>query len=204
MKNKHYNPAFSKAFVIFDVAKEGIFLDYDEYKVMLDQFSLPYIEPLELNDGQTFDELLASFKTKYVKDGLDEGIVIKKKGEASIDSEESVRMFKMIREEREQILKDKNPKTEKNVQKLDSDVLGELKETYCTMCYINKELGKLFPESISDGYKEDVAKMGKKMVITRIMQDFSTTELAGLKNTEYSQYIKRLNDLMLKKLHDLL
>ena len=195
-----YKPEYARAFLIFDVAREGHYLDYDEYKILLDKFNLPYIEPLTLNDNQTIYELLTSFKTKYVNEnGRDEGIVIKRKGKIPFDED---RMCKLISGEWDEVRKEKAIKTESS-NLLDTNVLDELKATYCTMLYISKELGKIFPEPISDDYKQDVINFGKGKVIQHIMKDFTRSELAVLKKTENERYIKHLSNYLAQKLLDL-
>jgi hypothetical protein len=194
LKNQ-YKPEYARAFLIFDVVREGRYLDYDEYKILLDKFNLPYIEPLTLNDNQTIYELLTSFKTKYVNEnGKDEGIVIKRKGKNPLPFNKR-RMRKLISGE----LDEEAIKTES----ANTNILYELKATYCTMSYINKELGKLFPEPISDDYKQDVINLGKGKVIQHIMKDFTRIELAVLKSTENERYVKHLSNYLAQKLLDL-
>jgi hypothetical protein len=200
ISKNQYKPEYSKAFIIFDVAREGHYLDYDEYKILLDMFNLEYVEPLAFNDNQTIYELVASFKSKYVNEnGKDEGIVIKRKGEIPFNEH---RMCKLISEEWTQVRIEKvKSKIESN--QIDNNVLSELKATYCTNSYINKELGKIFPKPISEDYKEDVANFGRGKVIQHIMKDFTRIELAVLKGTENERFIKHLNNCLAQKLLDL-
>jgi hypothetical protein len=216
-RKKLYKKEFEKEFIIFDVVvRDEYFLDYDEYKLLLDKFNLLYIEPLAINDNQTIDEIVSSLKTKFINDNAhDEGIVIKKKGKFLLDT--SDRVCKIICDEWSQINDAKrsrinNIKNQNQNNDLNENVFEELKATYCTMSYINKELEKLFPQQqisneskdlFTTSLKEDINEYGKKKVINLIMNDFVKIELASLRNTEYAKYIKRLADCMAVNLQDL-
>jgi len=211
-----YKKEFDFIFIIFDVVvRDEYFLDYDEYKLLLDKFNLLYIEPLAIND-EAIDEIVSSLKTKFINDNAhDEGIVIKKKGKFSLDT--SDRVCKVICDEWRQIKNAKrshinNIKIQNQNNDLNENVFEELKATYCTMSYIKKELEKLFPQQkisndskdlITSSLKEDINKYGKKKVINLIMNDFLKIELASLRNTEYAKYIKRLANCMAVNLLDL-
>ena len=210
-----YKKEFDFIFIIFDVVvRDEYFLDYDEYKLLLDKFNLLYIEPLAISDNQAIDEIISSLKTKFINDNAnDEGIVIKKKGKFLLDT--SDRMCKIICDEWSQIKIVKKSQIN-NIKNQNNDLneneFEELKATYCTMSYIKKELEKLFPQQqisndskdlITSSLKEDINKYGKKKVINLIMNDFLKTELASLRNTEYAKYIKRLADCMAVNLLDL-
>lgn len=84
---KTYRDDAWKHFYIFDVAVDSledgrtVYLDYDSYKHELDNFNLPYIQPIAIINNPTAEQLysLLEKNTFLIEDGkgVGEGIVIK-------------------------------------------------------------------------------------------------------------------------------
>lgn len=80
---KTYREDAWKKFYIFDVYDDEIckYMKYDEYKPLLDSFSLDYIPPLCVINNATYEDLLAQISNNIFLiqegSGVGEGIVIK-------------------------------------------------------------------------------------------------------------------------------
>ena len=172
-------------FIIFDVLKDGNFLDYEEYKILLDKHNLEYIEPITINES--LEDACKISKSKYLlADAKEEGIICKKKGRFPITVQRSA---KLINEEA------------KFSQKKIENIFNYLVSAYCSNAYINKELAKLFPNQ-SKNFKNDILNFGRENVVKAIMKDFTEQELPELKQTVKEVYIEKLIVYMLKRLEN--
>lgn len=180
-------------YLIFDVLNKETneYLDYDEYKSILDEFNIPYIEPI-------FEGLLKEIylklddfkmmKSKYLKNPStqDEGIVVKQKGTFKKEVKDQT-MIKFVFEE----FKDK-----RKIKKTD---VGNYVEQYCTNAYLKKEIEKQLLN------RENAFEGDLKLTLEEeenIKNDFLTSEIGNLNLDEHTKL--KLTNVLMTKLYRIL
>jgi len=77
---KTYKEDAWRKFYVFDVMNEsGVYIAYNEYKDILDNYGITYLAPIRIFDNGTYDDYIKCLEENnyLVKEGLGEGIVIK-------------------------------------------------------------------------------------------------------------------------------
>lgn len=196
-----YKKEYLRAFLIFDVLKNNTYLDYSEYKVLLNEFNIDYIEPVveDLYEKclYKFHELIQN-KSNYLEgDQLDEGFLIKLKGNFTIENK-GKSMFKIVSDEFS-LMAYGITKTLTN-ELNNTDKLTTLVDTYCTTAYIYKELYKLFPNSKTENELIEILKKNDIGNLKRIiMKDFCNSEISNFKEEDFLSF-KKLIGIMSKKI----
>jgi hypothetical protein len=139
---KTYQKGAWNKFYVFDVVTDnGIYLPYDEYKTILDKYSIDYIPPICKLENPTTDKLIEILeKNIYLIDdgnGVGEGVVIKNYGYRNRFGRQT--WAKIVRNEfKEKHWKNKTPevKTQKETEAL-------IVEKYVTSVLIEKEFAKI-------------------------------------------------------------
>jgi len=134
-------------FYIFDVMKDGIYLTYDEYSPLLEEYELDYIPPICKITNPTIEKLneLLESNMYLIKDGegSGEGIVIKNYN--YVNRYGRVTWGKIVKNE----FKDKHMKSVREVQ-MKKNLENEIVMLYVTESLIEKEYAKIVADT--DGW----------------------------------------------------
>jgi len=142
---KTYREDAWRKLYVFDVEKDGIYLPYDEYKPLLEEFSIEYIPPIAIVKGGTYEKFMKCIeKNMYLIEdgkGLGEGIVIKNYDYRNKYGRQT--WAKIVTNE----FKDKHSK-EMGAPIIETKIAVEEKiiKEYCTESFIEKEYAKIVTE----------------------------------------------------------
>lgn len=199
---KTYRDDAWKKFYIFDIVdKDGKFINYDDYRIILDEFGLDYIPVLWKMEFPTEQKLIELSKknTFLIKDGegFGEGLVVKRY--EWINKYGRVTWAKLVTNE----FKEKNTKEfGANVIKSDIIIEQEIVDAFCTEEFIKKEHSKLL-------VVYDVIELPNKKIpelLNRVYYEFLTEEayefVKKFKNPTIN--FKVLNALVLNKTKEVL
>ncbi len=136
---KTYKKSAWNNFYVFDVMDGEVYLPYENYKPLLDEFGIEYIPPICKIENPTMDRIssLLNKNTFLIEDGVGEGIVIKNYNYKNPYGK--IVWAKVVRNEFKDIHL-KNNLTEIKEKKL---IEEKIVENYITESLIEKEIAKI-------------------------------------------------------------
>ena len=197
---KTYREDAWRKFYVFDVCKvvdeELVYLTYNEYSILLDEFEIDYIPPIKILVNAEYDDFVNQMKqnTFLIEDGKGEGEGIAIKNYSFKNKYGRITWAKIVTSE----FKEKHVK-EMGASKTEHKMIEqEIIDKFLTEAFIDKELEKIKLEK--DGWSSKFIPE----LFGRLWHEFITEEswniIKKMKNPTI--HFKTLNSLMIMKVKE--